>query len=300
MDLNNMDKEKAELRLQACYSPVKRKRKYTCSLDLFNGSVVAGITETLGNSNNINSVSADPAEELKEKDHIRGSIKSYRSSSYNSLVSFNPHVDCTLSLGIPHPLPTPEQRVMDMYKKSSMEEVIEVIKSTLLSPKIKCSNLEASGVPSGGLDNISSSSLNNNFYKSRWSTATNATITSNPISSDQCLQIPTAYSGSMFTDSKDIMAHSNNATDLVSEIPPTKPKETCNSNPLNTHNGSSISNNTSDESTRWCFTCHTTTTPLWRSGPMGPKSLCNACGIRYKKKERRAASSMAAAAENNN
>ncbi|KAG0482996.1 hypothetical protein HPP92_011080 [Vanilla planifolia] len=35
-----------------------------------------------------------------------------------------------------------------------------------------------------------------------------------------------------------------------------------------------------------CTDCRTTRTPLWRSGPSGPKSLCNACGIRYRKKRR--------------
>lgn len=35
-----------------------------------------------------------------------------------------------------------------------------------------------------------------------------------------------------------------------------------------------------------CTDCRTTKTPLWRGGPSGPKSLCNACGIRYRKKRR--------------
>ncbi|KAJ9696602.1 hypothetical protein PVL29_008694 [Vitis rotundifolia] len=34
---------------------------------------------------------------------------------------------------------------------------------------------------------------------------------------------------------------------------------------------------------RSCADCHTTRTPLWRGGPAGPRSLCNACGIRYRK-----------------
>ncbi|XP_057792239.1 GATA transcription factor 16-like [Salvia miltiorrhiza] len=38
-----------------------------------------------------------------------------------------------------------------------------------------------------------------------------------------------------------------------------------------------------------CSDCRTTKTPLWRSGPSGPKSLCNACGIRYRKKRPAAA-----------
>uniref|UniRef100_A0A0D9WRE4 GATA-type domain-containing protein n=1 Tax=Leersia perrieri TaxID=77586 RepID=A0A0D9WRE4_9ORYZ len=37
---------------------------------------------------------------------------------------------------------------------------------------------------------------------------------------------------------------------------------------------------------RMCSDCNTTKTPLWRSGPCGPKSLCNACGIRQRKVRR--------------
>ncbi|KAG0485058.1 hypothetical protein HPP92_009137 [Vanilla planifolia] len=37
---------------------------------------------------------------------------------------------------------------------------------------------------------------------------------------------------------------------------------------------------------RVCSDCNTTKTPLWRSGPQGPKSLCNACGIRQMKARR--------------
>lgn len=32
-----------------------------------------------------------------------------------------------------------------------------------------------------------------------------------------------------------------------------------------------------------CEHCGSTNTPLWRSGPSGPKSLCNACGLRWTK-----------------
>ncbi|CAL4901758.1 unnamed protein product [Urochloa decumbens] len=48
---------------------------------------------------------------------------------------------------------------------------------------------------------------------------------------------------------------------------------------------------------RRCANCDTTSTPLWRNGPRGPKSLCNACGIRYKKEERRAAAAVAPATQ---
>ncbi|EYU29287.1 hypothetical protein ABFS82_05G132600 [Erythranthe guttata] len=33
---------------------------------------------------------------------------------------------------------------------------------------------------------------------------------------------------------------------------------------------------------RRCVHCATDKTPQWRTGPMGPKTLCNACGVRYK------------------
>ncbi|KAJ1687390.1 hypothetical protein LUZ63_018780 [Rhynchospora breviuscula] len=33
---------------------------------------------------------------------------------------------------------------------------------------------------------------------------------------------------------------------------------------------------------RRCMHCQIEKTPQWRAGPMGPKTLCNACGVRYK------------------
>lgn len=41
-----------------------------------------------------------------------------------------------------------------------------------------------------------------------------------------------------------------------------------------------------DDLIKSCADCGTTKTPLWRGGPAGPKSLCNACGIRSRKKRR--------------
>ncbi|XVF57561.1 hypothetical protein PTKIN_Ptkin06aG0215600 [Pterospermum kingtungense] len=41
-----------------------------------------------------------------------------------------------------------------------------------------------------------------------------------------------------------------------------------------------------EDNKKFCTDCKTTKTPLWRGGPAGPKSLCNACGIRYRKKRR--------------
>lgn len=40
--------------------------------------------------------------------------------------------------------------------------------------------------------------------------------------------------------------------------------------------------NPSTQAVRKCLHCEITKTPQWRAGPMGPKTLCNACGVRYK------------------
>ncbi|XP_030930229.1 GATA transcription factor 8-like [Quercus lobata] len=40
--------------------------------------------------------------------------------------------------------------------------------------------------------------------------------------------------------------------------------------------------NPPSQSVRKCMHCEITKTPQWRAGPMGPKTLCNACGVRYK------------------
>ncbi|MCO5593733.1 hypothetical protein L7F22_047750 [Adiantum nelumboides] len=61
--------------------------------------------------------------------------------------------------------------------------------------------------------------------------------------------------------------------------------------PVSSRNNSPVSGvTTSIGYLRTCTLCGTTRTPLWRSGPEGPKSLCNACGIRVKKTRRLEAS----------
>ncbi|KAG2726976.1 hypothetical protein I3843_01G133900 [Carya illinoinensis] len=51
-----------------------------------------------------------------------------------------------------------------------------------------------------------------------------------------------------------------------------------------TKNPNGVSSEESHKKT--CADCGTSKTPLWRGGPAGPKSLCNACGIRSRKKRR--------------
>ncbi|KAF5946688.1 hypothetical protein HYC85_016916 [Camellia sinensis] len=66
------------------------------------------------------------------------------------------------------------------------------------------------------------------------------------------------------------------------------------SSPLETYNSNNSFSSNISNPIRVCADCNTTKTPLWRSGPRGPKSLCNACGIRQRKARR----AMAAAAAN--
>lgn len=49
---------------------------------------------------------------------------------------------------------------------------------------------------------------------------------------------------------------------------------------LETHNSPASSTATSDA--RRCTHCASEKTPQWRTGPLGPKTLCNACGVRFK------------------
>ncbi|KAJ4845780.1 hypothetical protein Tsubulata_047968 [Turnera subulata] len=49
------------------------------------------------------------------------------------------------------------------------------------------------------------------------------------------------------------------------------------------HDGVIIHNDPNKRCTN--FYCNTNDTPMWRKGPLGPKTLCNACGIKYRKEE---------------
>lgn len=47
-----------------------------------------------------------------------------------------------------------------------------------------------------------------------------------------------------------------------------------------------------DEEIRVCADCGTVDSPEWRKGPQGPKTLCNACGLRYAKRSRKSKASV--------
>ncbi|CAN0904059.1 GATA transcription factor 29 [Linum grandiflorum] len=41
--------------------------------------------------------------------------------------------------------------------------------------------------------------------------------------------------------------------------------------------------NIPDDKDKKCLLCKTCKTPMWRRGPLGAKTLCNACGLKFKK-----------------
>ncbi|CAJ0626598.1 12494_t:CDS:2 [Entrophospora sp. SA101] len=49
-----------------------------------------------------------------------------------------------------------------------------------------------------------------------------------------------------------------------------------------------------------CTDCGTVESPEWRKGPLGPKTLCNACGLRWAKKTKKQASGVGISGNNNN
>ncbi|KAJ0233033.1 GATA type zinc finger transcription factor family protein [Hirschfeldia incana] len=53
-------------------------------------------------------------------------------------------------------------------------------------------------------------------------------------------------------------------------------------------NGNCSSSGSGGDTKKTCVDCGTSKTPLWRGGPAGPKSLCNACGIKSRKKRQAA------------
>ncbi|KAM7512140.1 hypothetical protein LguiB_011015 [Lonicera macranthoides] len=61
-----------------------------------------------------------------------------------------------------------------------------------------------------------------------------------------------------------------------------KKKENSSSSTGITRDRSSSSVDSSDMVERRCTHCASEKTPQWRTGPLGPKTLCNACGVRYK------------------
>lgn len=73
---------------------------------------------------------------------------------------------------------------------------------------------------------------------------------------------------------------SSSGADVVVSAPPPNPvKKTIKAPPKKKESPDSAAGSCDG---RKCQHCATDKTPQWRTGPMGPKTLCNACGVRYK------------------
>ncbi|CAA7403601.1 unnamed protein product [Spirodela intermedia] len=75
-------------------------------------------------------------------------------------------------------------------------------------------------------------------------------------------------------------ATSSSSSSSSSEFPP----GVASSNPKapSTSSGRKKETRGEDGGVRRCTHCSSEKTPQWRTGPLGPKTLCNACGVRFK------------------
>lgn len=81
-------------------------------------------------------------------------------------------------------------------------------------------------------------------------------------------------------------------TNSIAGTPAVRPDNTCTCEPQTKRlNQAGKPKDDSKDSTRAeagvvvgrrCTHCASEKTPQWRTGPLGPKTLCNACGVRYK------------------
>lgn len=60
------------------------------------------------------------------------------------------------------------------------------------------------------------------------------------------------------------------------------PNATTNKNKESSVHTRERSSSMNEDVPRRCTHCASEKTPQWRTGPLGPKTLCNACGVRYK------------------
>ncbi|XP_027337781.1 GATA transcription factor 2-like [Abrus precatorius] len=75
----------------------------------------------------------------------------------------------------------------------------------------------------------------------------------------------------LFSDFEWLAQMVNEATDPIQQSSSSSSSTTPNTNPQPQEAG-----------VRKCTHCASEKTPQWRTGPLGPKTLCNACGVRFK------------------
>ncbi|TYJ32640.1 hypothetical protein E1A91_A05G049400v1 [Gossypium mustelinum] len=74
---------------------------------------------------------------------------------------------------------------------------------------------------------------------------------------------------------------SSSEPDIVVPVQPPPPNHP-GKKPVKTISSKKKEGGVANSDGRKCLHCATDKTPQWRTGPMGPKTLCNACGVRYK------------------
>ncbi|XP_031113947.1 GATA transcription factor 4 [Ipomoea triloba] len=73
------------------------------------------------------------------------------------------------------------------------------------------------------------------------------------------------------------------ATGWTAAMQPPPPQETVTHHEISSNkHGANKKRESSEDVPRRCTHCASEKTPQWRTGPLGPKTLCNACGVRFK------------------
>ncbi|KAF5790150.1 putative transcription factor C2C2-GATA family [Helianthus annuus] len=113
----------------------------------------------------------------------------------------------------------------------------------------------------------------------------------NPRASIELISPVTLVPVSVTTDSKNLVdSHSGPKSAGAGSGPdqkkrkkkPKKPEAEFNPDNKSENRNQNQNQNQTGQGVRKCMHCEITKTPQWRAGPMGPKTLCNACGVRHK------------------
>ncbi|CAH8330352.1 unnamed protein product [Eruca vesicaria subsp. sativa] len=85
-------------------------------------------------------------------------------------------------------------------------------------------------------------------------------------------RVPAAYAGTWAP-----MSESDQQVHVPGKLKPKKEQSSGGGGGRNYHQST-----TEEGGMRRCTHCASEKTPQWRTGPLGPKTLCNACGVRFK------------------
>uniref|UniRef100_A0A7N0V5Y7 GATA transcription factor n=2 Tax=Kalanchoe fedtschenkoi TaxID=63787 RepID=A0A7N0V5Y7_KALFE len=85
-----------------------------------------------------------------------------------------------------------------------------------------------------------------------------------------------AFQGNKFKQSPHLTTEQNKKRKMKPSSSPATPAAEM------SNNETGAADPQSQAGVRKCLHCEITKTPQWRAGPMGPKTLCNACGVRHK------------------